>query len=105
MIVTSRFSPFFKPLALAAALASASSVHSAEIVADAAVHDPRAFNLSLYMWFPGLDGNFTAGPLNDLFSLSFIDIADKLSSFPMAFNGHYERLGFYLDGNYMGMDF
>ena len=61
------------------------------------------------MWFHGLNGNFSAGPLNDSFSLSFIDIADKLSSFPMAFNGHfeahYERLGFNLDGNYMGMDF
>ena len=74
-----------------------------------AVHDPWAFNLTLYMWFPGVNGNFSAGPLSESVNLSFIDIADKLSSFPMAFNGHfeahYERLGFYLDGNYMGMDF
>lgn len=61
------------------------------------------------MWFPGASGDFSAGPLNKSVDLSFIDIADKLRSFPMAFNGHfeahYERLGFYLDGNYMGMDF
>ena len=63
----------------------------------------------MYMWFPGVDGNFSAGPLSESVSLSFIDIAEKLRSFPMAFNGHfeahYERLGFYLDGNYMGMNF
>jgi hypothetical protein len=109
MIVKPRFFPFFKPLVLASALAAASTVHSAETVADAAVHDPWAFNLTLYMWFPGINGNFSAGPLNRSVDLSFIDIADKLSSFPMAFNGHfeahYDRLGFYLDGNYMGMDF
>jgi hypothetical protein len=32
-----------------------------------------------------------------------------MRNFPMAFNGrfeaHYDRLGFYLDGNYFGMDF
>ena len=109
MILKLRFSAFLKPLALAVAMATASSVHGAEITEADAVQDPWAFNLTLYMWFPGLNGNFSAGPLNDSFSLSFIDIADKLSSFPMAFNGHfeahYERLGFYLDGNYMGMDF
>ena len=109
MNVNLRLFPFFKPLTLAAALMMASSVHGAETAENAAFQNPWAFNLTLYMWFPGLDGNFSAGPLNDSFSLSFIDIADKLSSFPMAFNGHfeahYERLGFYLDGNYMGMDF
>jgi hypothetical protein len=109
MIVNPRFSPFFKSIALAAALAAASSVHGAKTSEVSAAPDPWAFNLTLYMWFPGVNGNFSAGPLNDSLSLSFIDIADKMSSFPMAFNGHfeahYERLGFYLDGNYMGMDF
>ncbi len=109
MIAIPRFSPYFKSLSVAAALAMAPNVHGAGTVESSAVHDPWAFNLTLYMWFPGVDGNFSAGPLSDSFSLSFIDIADKLSSFPMAFNGHfeahYERLGFYLDGNYMGMDF
>ena len=61
------------------------------------------------MWFPGLNGDFSAGPLSESVDLSFIDIAGKLRSFPAAFNGHleahYERLGFYLDGNYLGLDF
>ena len=109
MIVNTRFSPFFKPLALAAALATASSVHGAGTAEGDAVQDPWAFNLTLYMWFPGVDGDFSAGPFNKSSDFSFIDIAGKLRSFPMAFNGHfeahYERLGFYLDGNYMGLDF
>ena len=65
MIVKPRFFPFFKPLALASALATASSVHGAETAEDDAVQDPWAFNLTLYMWFPGVNGNFSAGPLND----------------------------------------
>ncbi|MDD1635909.1 MAG: hypothetical protein LUQ06_06420 [Methylococcaceae bacterium] len=109
MIVNPRFFQIFKPLALAAALLAASGAHGAKTTEGTAAYDPWAFNLTLYMWFPGVDGNFSAGPLGDSVSLSFIDIADKMSSFPMAFNGHfeahYERLGFYLDGNYMGMDF
>lgn len=109
MIASPRFSPYFKSLSVAAALAMAPNVHGAGTAESSAVHDPWAFNLTMYMWFPGVDGNFSAGPLGDSLSLSFIDIADKMSSFPMAFNGHfeahYERLGFYLDGNYMGMDF
>jgi len=109
MIENPRFSPIFKPLFLASILAAASDVHAAKSAEGDGIQDPWAFNLTMYMWFPGLDGNFSAGPLSDSFSLSFIDIADKMSSFPMAFNGHleahYERLGFYLDGNYMGMDF
>jgi len=109
MFVNPRFFPYLKPLAVAAALAMAPNVHGSGTAESSAVHDPWAFNLTMYMWFPGVDGNFSAGPLGDSLSLSFIDIADKMSSFPMAFNGHfeahYERLGFYLDGNYMGMDF
>ena len=109
MIVNPRFFPVFKSLALAAALATASSVHGAETADDGDIQDPWAFNLTLYMWFPGVNGDFSARQNSDSINLSFIDIADKLSSFPMAFNGHfeahYERLGFYLDGNYMSMDF
>ena len=109
MIIKNRFSPFFKPLALAVVLAMAPGAHGAGTAEGDAVLDPWAFNLTLYMWFPGVNGDFSAGPLNRSVDLSFIDIADKMSSFPMAFNGHfeahYERLGFYLDGNYMGMDF
>ena len=109
MIVNPRFSPVFKPLALAAALATAFNVHAAETAEAEVIQDPWAFNLTLYMWFPGVNGDFSAGPLNSSVDLSFIDIADKLSSFPMAFNGHfeahYERLGFYLGGNYLGLNF
>lgn len=109
MTVRPRFSSFFKQLALASVLAAAPDVHAAKSAEGVALQDPWAFNLSLYMWFPGLDGDFSAGQRSDSISLSFIDIANKLSSFPMAFNGHfeahYERLGFYLDGNYLGLDF
>lgn len=109
MTVNPRFFQFTKPLAFAVVLAAASNVQGGETTEGSAVVGPWAFNLTMYMWFPGLDGNFSAGPLSDSFSLSFIDIANKMSSFPMAFNGHleahYDRLGFYLDGNYMGMDF
>jgi hypothetical protein len=109
MIATPRFSPYFKPLAVAAALAMAPHVHGAGTAESSAVHDPWAFNLTMYMWFPGVNGTVSAGPLSESVNASFIDIAGKLRSFPMAFNGHfeahYERLGFYLDGNYMGMNF
>ena len=109
MIVTPRFSPFFRPLILVFALMTVSSVYGAKNTEDRIVHDPWAFNLTLYMWFPGLDGNLSAGPLSESVNLTFIDIARKLRSFPMAFNGHleahYDRFGFFIDGNYMGLDF
>jgi len=109
MIVTPRLSPFFRPLILVFALMTVSSVYGAKTNEDSVVHDPWAFNLTLYMWFPGLDGNLSAGPLSESVNLTFIDIARKLRSFPMAFNGHleahYDRFGFFLDGNYMGLDF
>lgn len=109
MIENPRFSPIFKSLVLASIVAATSDVLAAKSGEGDGIQDPWAFNLTMYMWFPGIDGNFSARQFDDSFSLSFIDIADKMSSFPMAFNGHfethYERLGFYLDGNYMGMDF
>jgi hypothetical protein len=56
-----------------------------------------------------VDGKFSAGPFDKSTNPSFISILEKLHNFPMAFNGHleghYERVGVYLDGNYMGMDF
>jgi hypothetical protein len=109
MTVSPRFSSFFKFLALASVFAAASNVNAAKSEEGDAIQDPWAFNLSLYMWFQGVDGDFSARSRSDSISLSFIDIAGKMSSFPMAFNGHfeahYERLGFYLDGNYLGLDF
>ena len=109
MILTPRFSSFFKSLALAVALATASSAHGAETTKEDAVQDPWAFNLSTYLWLPSVYGDFTAGPFNKSADPSFINIMQKQRNFPMAFNGHfeahYERLGFYLDGNYFGLDF
>lgn len=71
--------------------------------------DPWGFNLSMYMWLPGVDGSFSAGPLSKSVDVSFIDISGKLRNFPLSFMGrfeaHYERLGFYVDGNYMDLDF
>jgi len=109
MIVKPRLSPFFKPLALAAALVTVSSVRGAETADDGAVQNPWSFNLGTYLWLPNIDGNFSAGPFNKSSDFSFGDIVGKMRNFPMEFNGHfeahYERLGFYLDGNYLGADF
>jgi hypothetical protein len=109
MTLKNRLFPFFKPLALASALAMASSAHGAGTEEGDAVKNPWAFNLNAYLWLPGVDGDFSAGPFNKSSDLSFGDIAGKMRNFPMAFDGHfeahYERLGFYLDGNYFGMDF
>jgi hypothetical protein len=108
MIVKLRFSPFFKPLALAVALLTASGVHGA-VTAEGGAQNPWAFNLTAYLWLPSVYGNFSAGPFNKSSDPSFINIMQKQRNFPMTFNGHfeahYERLGFYLDGNYIGMDF
>ena len=109
MIVKLRFSPYFKPLALAVALATASNVHGAGTAEGDAVQNPWSFNLGTYLWLPNIDGNFSAGPFNKSSDFSFGDIVGKMRNFPMEFNGHfeahYERLGFYLDGNYLGADF
>ena len=84
MIAKHCISSFFKPLIMAVVLAMASSVHGAGTAERDAVHDPWAFNLTLYMWFPGLNGDFSAGPLTESLDLSIIDIAGKLRSFPVA---------------------
>lgn len=109
MTVKNSFFPYFKPLALVAALATGSSVHGAETAKSDTDQKPWAFNLNAYLWLPSVDGNFSAGPFNKSSDFSFGDIAGKMRNFPMAFNGHfeahYQRLGFYLDGNYLGADF
>ena len=70
---------------------------------------PWAFNLSLYAWMSGLTGNYSAGAFNRSVDASFIDLAENSRRFPIGFMGrfeaHYERLGFYLDGNYMSLAF
>ncbi len=109
MTVKNRFSPYFKPLALAVVLATAVRAHGAETAKGDAVQNPWAFNLSAYLWLPSVYGDFSAGPFNKSSDFSFGDIAGKMRNFPMAFNGHfdahYERVGFYMDGNYLGADF
>lgn len=109
MIEKNRYLSIILPLALATSLATAFSVHGAETPISDAVQKHWTINLTTYMWMPGIDGDVSAGRINRSVDASFIDIAGKLRSFPMAFNGHleayYEKMGFYLDGNYMGMDF
>ncbi|MCX7066409.1 MAG: hypothetical protein NTW85_01735 [Methylococcales bacterium] len=104
-----KFSPCFKPLILVTALAMTANVHGAETTDKVSVKKPWAFDLTAYLWLPSIDGNFSTDRFETSTSPSFIDIAGQMRNFPMAFNGHfnahYERLGFYLDGNYMGMDF
>ncbi|MFO1417966.1 MAG: hypothetical protein U1E83_04795 [Methylotetracoccus sp.] len=94
------------PLIAAAWNAGAAESGPAPGVAET---DPWSFNLTAYAWLPGLTGDFSAGPLKRSVDVNFVDIAGKLSSVPLAFMGrfeaHYERFGFYLDGNYMDLDF
>ncbi len=98
-----------KPLALTVALAMTFGVQAAETAKTEAVKNPWAFDLTVYGWLAGVDGDFSAGRFNKSSDPGFINIVESLRNFPMAFSGHfdayYERFGFYLDGNYMGMDF
>ncbi|MCL7421874.1 MAG: hypothetical protein M8364_13310 [Methylobacter sp.] len=109
MIVKIIFHPAFKALILAAALAATSSVHGGGATEGKSVQNPWAFNLTLYGWLPGVDGQFSAGRFNSSVDASFIDIVEELRGFPLAFMGrleaHYERLGLYVDGNYLDLDF
>lgn len=70
---------------------------------------PWSFNLSPYVWLTGVTGNYRAGSKSKAVDVNFIDIADNLSSFPVAFMGrfeaHYERFGLYLDGIYSDLTF
>jgi hypothetical protein len=96
-------------LAIAVTWMIAFSAQGAETPKDEKIHNPWTVNLSLYTWLPGVSGEFSVGPYSKSVDASFIDIAGKLRNFPLAFNGrfeaHYDKLGFYLDGNYMQMDF
>ena len=109
MSVTPRFSPYLKPLVLAVALVIGPGVQGAGTAEANAGQNPWAFNLGTYLWLPGVYGNFSAGPFNKSADPSIINILQNQRNFPMTFSGHfeahYERLGFYLDGNYFGLDF
>jgi len=70
--------------------------------------NPWAFNLTLYMWLAGANGDFSAGPVSRSVDGNFIDIVDKSHRFPLGFMGrleaHYDRWGVYLDGTYMDLE-
>jgi len=77
--------------------------------APAGPASPWGFNLSTYLWLAGVNGDFSAGPRGRSIDASFIDIANKSSRVPLGFMGrleaHYEHFGFYVDGNYMDLQF
>jgi len=68
-------------------------------------NSPWGFNLTAYLWTSGIKGNLTAGHFNRSIDSSFIDINNKSRRFPLGFmgrlEGHYDRFGIFLDGNYM----
>lgn len=97
--------------ALTTVSAAAQAATPAPAVSDSipAETRPWAFNLNLYMWLPGVNGDFSAGPLSKSVSENFIDIVDASDRFPLGFMGRfearYERFGLYLDGNWFDLDF
>ena len=69
--------------------------------------NPWGFNLTTYLWLPGVDGSFSAGQRTGSVDVNFIDIVDKSRRVPLGFMGHfeahYERFAFYMDGNYINL--
>jgi hypothetical protein len=45
------------------------------------------FNLSSYLWLPGINGSVSAGQHNGSVDVSFIDIFNKSSRVPLGFMG------------------
>jgi len=110
MILKNGFVQYLKPLLFASLITITLSVHAAKGVEDGIItQNPWSFNITAYTWLPGVNGDFSAGSHKRSVDADFVEIAGKLKSFPLAFMGHfeahYERLGFYMDGNYVGMDF
>lgn len=74
---------------------------------QAAPKRPWGGNLSLYLWVAGIKGDLTAGTHSGSVDANFIDIFDKSKRPPLGFMGrseiHYDRFGFYVDGNYMNI--
>jgi hypothetical protein len=70
---------------------------------------PWSFNLTPYAWLTGVTGNYTVGPKSKSVDVNFIDIAQNLSSIPVALMGraeaHRHRLGFHLEGVYLDLTF
>ncbi|NDE33449.1 MAG: hypothetical protein EB012_01150 [Gammaproteobacteria bacterium] len=65
-------------------------------------------NLSLYTWIAGVSGHFGIGPYSRNVDASFIDINSQSRQFPIGFmgrmEGYYDRLGLFVDGNYMNIN-
>jgi len=104
----------FYPLAVAVMAAALFSMSAkAEEPTTAASFEKSAtpshwgFNLSPYLWLPGISGDLSAQQQSSSVDASFIDIVDKSRRFPLGFMGHfeahYERFGFFLDGVYMNI--
>ncbi|MCX7111269.1 MAG: hypothetical protein NTX45_14310 [Proteobacteria bacterium] len=96
---------------LAAALFTA-SVRSEETSKAPALDKPDGsspwgFNLTTYLWLPGVDGSFSAGQRTGSVDVNFIDVVGKSRRVPLGFMGrfeaHYDRFAFYLDGNYINL--
>jgi len=51
---------------------------------------PWGFNLTAYLWLPGIDGSFSAGQRTGSVDVNFIDIVDKSRRVPLGFMGHFE---------------
>jgi hypothetical protein len=69
------------PTFLVAALLPA-SVRSKEIATSPGLEKPASaspwgFNLSTYLWLPGINGNFTSGSHSGSIDATFVDIVDK----------------------------
>jgi len=77
----------------------------ADEASEPTTNSPWGFNLTAYLWTSGLKGNLSAGPFSRSIDSSFIDINNKSRRFPLGFmgrvEGHYDRFGLFLDGNYM----
>ncbi|GAB6048064.1 hypothetical protein JCM19379_18920 [Methyloparacoccus murrellii] len=80
---------------------------TADESAEPTTDSPWGFNLSLYLWTAGIKGNMSAGPFSRDVNASFIDINSQSRRVPLGFmgrlEGHYDRFGLYLDGNYMDL--
>jgi hypothetical protein len=109
----SKFSSHPMALAfLAAAMFAATVVRSDETSQTPTSDKPAGtshwgFNLTTYLWLPGIDGSFTAGQRTGSVDVNFIDIVGKSRRVPLGFMGrfeaHYDRFAFYLDGDYFNL--
>jgi hypothetical protein len=111
-LLQKKSSPRQLALAFLAAALFPASVYSAEtpktLDLDRPVGtSPWGFNLTTYLWLPGIDGSITAGQRTGSADVNFIDIVNKSRRVPLGFMGHfevhYERFAFYMDGNYINL--